>query len=108
MARETQAKASGLATTATPELMFYDPRLLSAPGPFQTARLAWVTEVRGTGKVTDIGRRVVVDAASGSVALSFETIHAAKNRSRLRRQQHPVGLPVRRPRPHRGQPTGAG
>ena len=41
--------ASGLAASAAPELMLYDPRLLSAPGPFQTARLAWVTEVRGTG-----------------------------------------------------------
>ncbi|WP_460715807.1 M4 family metallopeptidase [Nocardioides dilutus] len=80
VAKETGAKAASLATSTAPQLMLYDPRLLSAPGPFQTARLAWVTEVRGAGKVTDIGRRVVVDAASGTVALSFETIHAAKDR----------------------------
>jgi len=79
VAKEVGAKPANLAA-ASPELMFYDPRLLGAPGPFQAARLAWVTEVRGTGKVTDVGMRVVVDAASGAVPVSFETIHDAKNR----------------------------
>jgi bacillolysin len=80
VAKETKVEASDLAAAAPPELMLYDPRLLSAPGPFQSARLAWVTEVRGTGELTDIGRRVVVDAASGTVTLSFKTIHDAKDR----------------------------
>ena len=44
-----QGAGASTLEASTPELMFYDPRLLGAPGPFQTARLAWVTEVRGTG-----------------------------------------------------------
>jgi bacillolysin len=79
VAKDTGADAGSL-TASAPELMLYDPRLLSAPGPFQTARLAWVIEVRGAGPVTDLGRKVIVDAANGTVALSFETIANAKDR----------------------------
>jgi bacillolysin len=80
VAKEETVQASGLAASATPELMLYDPRLLSAPGPFQSARLAWVIEVRGTAPANDIGHKVVVDALTGRVALSFRTIAHAKNR----------------------------
>ena len=73
VAKETKATASGLAASAAPPLRLHDPRLLSAPGPFQTARLAWATEVRGTGNVTDIGEQVVVDAAADNFSLTFVT-----------------------------------
>jgi bacillolysin len=78
VAKDVKAAESSL-EASTPQLMFYDPRLLSAPGPFQSARLAWVTEVRGK-TASDIGQQVVVDAATGTVALAFETIAHAKNR----------------------------
>lgn len=61
-----------------PQLMFYDPRLLGAPGPFQTARLSWVTEVGAERPA--VAHTVVVDAASGAVALDFSTLAHAKDR----------------------------
>ncbi len=77
-----QARVRPGALRAEPaRLMFFDPRLLNAPGPYQHARLAWVTDVRGTGPTADIGMKVIVDAATGTVALSFETIAHAKDRS---------------------------
>ena len=63
-----------------PVLTYYDPRLLGAPGPFQSARLAWVSDVRSTGRVTPVNRKVVVDAATGTVALTFSNLAEAKDR----------------------------
>ena len=98
VARETLSPASRL-TSSTPELMFYDPRLLGAPGPFQEARLSWVLEVQGQGPVADLRHQVVVDAASGSVALSFSTIAEARNRvvcdANNTTTQYPCTLPLR-------------
>ena len=79
VARETRRPAADLAASA-PRLMFFDPRLLGAPGPFQHARLSWVLEVSAAGPVTDLAHLVVVDAARGSVVLSFETIADARDR----------------------------
>lgn len=55
----------------------FDPRLLEVDDPFGT-RTVWVVEVRGT---LDVGRKVVVDAATGTVVLAFDVVHAAKNRT---------------------------
>ena len=64
-----------------PALRFYDPRLLGAPGPFQSARLSWVVEVTGQQQgVTTVDQTVVVDATRGFVALAFSNIADAKNR----------------------------
>ena len=73
--------AAGSLAASAPALRLYDPRLLGAPGPFQSARLAWVTDVTAqqTG-VTVVDETVVVDAATGAVALSFSNIAEAKNR----------------------------
>ncbi|MEJ7796011.1 MAG: M4 family metallopeptidase, partial [Nocardioides sp.] len=68
----------GRLTASDPELTFYDPRLLGAPGPFQTARLSWVMEVRASRPA--VAHIVVVDAASGTVALEFSTIAHARDR----------------------------
>ncbi len=61
-------------------LMMYDARLLDAPSVHQAARLSWVTEVRGRASATDIGRLVVVDAETGTVALEIDTIAHAQDR----------------------------
>jgi bacillolysin len=72
--------AKGDLTALDPVLSFYDPRLLGAPGPFQSARLAWVSDVRSTGPVAATNRKVVIDAATGSVALTFSNLAQARNR----------------------------
>ncbi|HET9516658.1 MAG TPA: M4 family metallopeptidase, partial [Actinoplanes sp.] len=77
VARAAKVTPGRLAAGA-PELMFYDPRLLGAPGPFQTARLSWVMEVRSARPA--VAHTVVVDAAKGTVALDFSTIAHAKDR----------------------------
>ena len=72
--------AGGDLRASDPVLNFYDPRLLGAPGPFQGARLSWVSDVRSTGPVTAIDRKVVVDATTGTVALTFSNLAEAKDR----------------------------
>ncbi|MQA73842.1 MAG: hypothetical protein GEU88_05775, partial [Solirubrobacterales bacterium] len=67
-------------TASEPRLSVYDPRLLGAPGPFQRARTSWVLEVAGGDEAAPIDELVVVDAATGSVALHFDQIAEALDR----------------------------
>ncbi|MBK5232875.1 MAG: M4 family metallopeptidase [Thermoleophilia bacterium] len=81
VAREKHVSADEL-TASVPKLQVYDPRLLSAPGPLQQARTAWVLEVTSTDKVSEpIDVFAVVDAELGAVALHFDQIKTALNRS---------------------------
>lgn len=81
VAREKHVSADEL-TASVPKLQVYDPRLLSAPGPLQQARTAWVLEVTSTDKVSEpIDVFAVVDAELGAVALHFDQIKKALNRS---------------------------
>lgn len=105
--RETGEPAAALATS-TPELMFYDPRLLGAPSPFQTARLSWVLEVHGRGPVRDVRHQVVVDAASGTVALSFSTMAESKNRVVCDADNSATQYPCTMPARTEGNPPTAG
>ena len=79
----TVARAQGVspATLAGtgPKLQVYDPEILGAPDPTGAPRLAWVLEVRGTG-AEPIRELVVVDAATGIVALHFDQIAEALHR----------------------------
>ncbi|MDO9496901.1 MAG: M4 family metallopeptidase, partial [Nocardioides sp.] len=88
--------APGRLAASEPELTFYDPRLLGAAGPFQTARLSWVMEVRSAKPA--VAHTVVVDAASGTVALSFSTIAHARDRivcdANNTATQYPCAAPV--------------
>ena len=79
VAKSRDVAARDLRAT-TPALSFYDARLLGAPGPFRTARLSWVVDVRGTAPRSPIDEKVVVDAAKGAVSLKFSNIEEAKNR----------------------------
>lgn len=76
VAKYTGAKAADLRSTEA-SFQVYDPRLLGAPDPLGDARPAWVVDVRGS---RDVGHKVVVDARTGTVALSFPLVHAARNR----------------------------
>ena len=96
VARETGRSAADLAAS-TPRLMFFDPRLLGAPSPFQRARLSWVLDVSAAGPVTDTAHLVVVDAARGFVALSFETIADARNRIVCDANNTPTQVPCTAP-----------
>ncbi|MGN0063780.1 MAG: M4 family metallopeptidase [Nocardioides sp.] len=75
VAKYNGVKKSGLRVTGA-SLEVFDPRLVGATDPFGV-RPAWVVDVRGT---LDVGRKVVVDARTGTVALAFDLVHAAKNR----------------------------
>lgn len=96
-ARAEQVEPGDLRTTE-PALSLYDPRLLGAPGPFQRARLAWVLDVRSTGRVRAVDRLVIVDAATGTVALTFSNLAEAKDRivcdARNADAQYPCTTPV--------------
>jgi len=74
-AKEAVAKYSGVAPEAldatAPELWVYNPVLIGAPGPPDT-RLVWRFEVRAADPpVRDL---VLVDAASGALALRFSLL----------------------------------
>ncbi|MGB9378663.1 MAG: M4 family metallopeptidase [Mycobacteriales bacterium] len=76
------ARADGVAPSAlratTPEQWMYDPSLIG-PGRQATARPVWRVEVRATSDVP-VRQLVLVDAATGAVALSFNQIAYAKVR----------------------------
>lgn len=81
VAREKEVPVDEL-TASVPKLEVYDPRLLSAPGPLQQARTAWVLEVTSTDNTSQpIDVFTVVDAELGVVALHFDQVRAALNRS---------------------------
>lgn len=60
--------------TTPAELTVYDPELIGAPG-IPGARLVWHVDVRT--ELGDLDRFVLIDAASGAVALAFDQVHAA-------------------------------
>ena len=66
-------------TAAAPTLTVYDPTILGAPGQ-AGARLVWRTEVTSTERL-DVRQLVLVDALRGTIALTFDQIDAAKNRT---------------------------
>ncbi|MEO7197380.1 MAG: hypothetical protein ABIZ50_02810, partial [Solirubrobacterales bacterium] len=102
-ALESVAKGSGVPfadlVATVPELSVYDPRLLSAPGPIQQARTAWMVQVTGQGVEEPIDERVIVDAQVGVVALQFGEVETAKNRTVCDAMstslQYPCTAPVR-------------
>lgn len=97
IARDVKQPASSL-EVATPALTVYDPAILGAPGP-SGARLVWRTEV--TSKVdVSVRRLVLVDAQRGTIALTFDEIDHAKNRTvcnanNVRGAGVPCSAPVR-------------
>ncbi|WP_165821227.1 M4 family metallopeptidase [Nocardioides gansuensis] len=99
-------KGEGVATdqltAATPTLTYYDPRLLDAPGAFQTARLSWVTEVRAARPA--ISHTVVVDAERLRVSLDFSNLAHARNRSVCDANNTPTQVPCLVPLRTEGSP----
>ena len=80
VARDNDVSADSL-TASGPKLEIYDPRLLSAPGPLQEARTAWVIEVTSSSNSAGpIDVFTVVDAELGTVALHFDQIETALDR----------------------------
>ncbi len=95
---KSEKVAAGALTAATPVLRLYDPRLLGAPGPFQTGRLAWVTDVTAQQQGANVvDQTVVVDAATGAVALAFSNIAEAKNRTVCDANNTPTQYPCTTP-----------
>ncbi len=78
IARDVKQPASSL-DAAAPTLTVYDPAILGAPGP-SGARLVWRTEVTSSVDVA-VRRLVLVDAQRGTIALTFDLIDHAKNRT---------------------------
>lgn len=79
VARKYGATPSELAPTA-PDLYVYDPEIFGAPDPLGgKPRLAWVLEVE-SARDAPIREFVVVDAATGAVALQFSQIAEALDR----------------------------
>jgi Zn-dependent metalloprotease len=76
VARGLGLDAGALAITQ-PVLAVYDPRLVGAPGP-AGARLVWQLEVSAAGQA--MREYVLVDAASGAIALRFSLIAGARDR----------------------------
>jgi Zn-dependent metalloprotease len=97
IARDVKQPASSL-EAAAPTLNIYDPAILGAPGP-SGARLVWRTEVTSSVDVA-VRRLVLVDAQRGTVALTFDLIDHAKNRTvcdanNVRGASVPCSAPVR-------------
>ncbi len=76
---------------STPELWIYNPALLT-PYAGQTV-LGWRVEVTPKTELLPVRQLVLVEAKRGGIALSFNQIDYAKNRSNLQRQHHPTTLP---------------
>jgi Zn-dependent metalloprotease len=78
IARDVKQPASSL-EAAAPTLTVYDPAILGASGP-SGSRLVWRTEVTSSVDVA-VRRLVLVDAQRGTIALTFDEIDHAKNRT---------------------------
>lgn len=102
------ARAHGMSrdelTVAPPQLEIYDPRLLGAPGA-PGPRLVWRTEVTG-GALGEIRELVLVDAQLGAVALRFNQVAHAKQRTVCDGGNVPAGagVPCMTPVRSEGQP----
>lgn len=76
-ARENDVDRGSL-TATQPEQWIYDPRIIGVPG-LPIARLVWRLEVTSALR-PDIRQLVLVDAATGAVALSVNQVRQARNR----------------------------
>lgn len=76
-AKAHDVKAGSL-QSSDPELWIYDARLIGGPGPHGPV-LVWRFEVTG-GTSGEIRQLVLVDAQTGTIALTFNQIAHAKNR----------------------------